>query len=117
MSMSYHISFVRDDEIVGFLGREGMDDEVLRENQREAVVMHDLKAASRLAQELTKVILPNRLPKASPREVLMFHFVTDIWLTDLNNREVVSRFAQKYQIKVISAATGRAVETYPYEPR
>lgn len=115
--MSYQISFVRDGETVGYLGREGMDADVLREDKKEAVDMFDLKAASKRAREFLKVILPNRLRDVDPRSLLMFHFVVDSFITDDNNREIVAKFADKYEIKVISAATGGAVETYQYEPR
>jgi hypothetical protein len=114
--MAFQICFVRDDMIVGYMGREGMSDEVFREKREEAVTMHDLKSASRTAQELRNVMLPNRIRHADPRELMMFHFVTDLFITDGEKREIVSTWADKYQIKVLSAVSGGAVETYTYEP-
>jgi hypothetical protein len=115
--MSYQICFVRDDQIVGYLGREGMDGEVLRENKREAVDMHDLKAASRKAQEFKKVHLPANLKNADPRSLLMFNVCVDTFEVDAEAGQMVAKFGEKHFIKVISAATGSAVETYQYEPQ
>jgi hypothetical protein len=113
--MSYQIAFARDGIIVGYLGREGMDGDVLRDNKKEAVDMFDLKACSKRAQEFRKVCLPTNLKNADPRELLMFHVCVDRF--ELEEGQIVAKFADKYEIKVISAATGGAVETYQYEPR
>jgi hypothetical protein len=113
----YHICFVRDDEIVGYLGYEGVCDEVLREKKEEALVMHDLKSASKKARSFLTQILPCRLKGIAPAALLMFHFVFDYYTIDLKNKEVVAKFPKKLQIKVISAATGGATETYLYEPK
>lgn len=115
--MSYQICFVRDDQVVGYLGREGMEDEILREDKKEAVDMFDLKAASRRAQELKKARLPLSLKNANPREMMMFNFVVDRFEIDAEEGHMTAKFGAKHFIKVISAATGGAVETYPYEPR
>jgi hypothetical protein len=115
--MSYQICFVRDDQVVGYLGREGMDGEILRENKKEAVDMHDLKAASRKAQELKRALLPESLKNADPRSLMMFNFVVDRFEIDTEKGHMVAKFGEKHFIKVISAATGGAVETYPYEPK
>lgn len=113
----YHICFVRDDKIVGYLGYEGVGDEVLRERKEEAVVLHDLKSASKRARSFLTQILPCRLKGIAPAALMMFHFVFDEFCIDLSNREAVSKFPKKLQIKVVSTATGNATETYVYEPR
>lgn len=113
--MSYQICFVRDDQIVGYLGREGMDGEVLREHKKEAVDMFDLKAASRKAQEFKKVRLPTSLKNPDARSLLMFNVCVD--QLEVEEGQIVAKFGEKHFIKVISAATGGAVETYPYEPQ
>jgi hypothetical protein len=113
--MSYQICFVRDEKIVGYLGREGMDGEVLRENKKEGVDMHDLKAASRMAQAFRKVRLPTNLKNAEMRSLIMFNVCVD--QLEVEEGQIVAKFGKTHFIKVISAATGGAVETYPYEPQ
>ncbi len=115
--MAYQICFVRGDKIVGYLGREGMDGDVLRESKKEAIEVHDLKAASRYAQEFKKVRLPVSLKRAEARELIMFNFVVDRLEVDEQEGQMVAKFAEKYFIKVVSTASGGAVETHQYEPR
>jgi hypothetical protein len=113
--MSYQIAFARDGIIVGYLGREGMDGDVLREDKKEGIDMFDLKACSKRAQEFKKVRLPTNLKNADPRSLLMFHVcVGDL---EFEDGQMVAKFADKYEIKVLSAATGGAVETYQYVPQ
>lgn len=113
----YNICFVRDDQIVGYLGYEGMSDEVLRDKKEEALALHDLKTASKRARGLLDVQLPRRLKNAEPRELMMFHFCVSSLEYEDTERQIVARFPEKLQIKVISAATGGATETYTYEPK
>lgn len=115
--MSYQIQFVRDDQVVGYLGREGMDTDIMREDKREAIDMFDLKACVKRVQELKKVRLPPRLQGADPRSLMMFHFVVGDFEMDHDENRLVAKFGEKYQIKVISAATGGAVETHQYVPQ
>lgn len=114
----YHICFVRDDKIVGYLGYEGAGDEVLRDNKEDALVLHDLKTASKRARSFLTQILPCRLSRdVAPVALMMFHFVFDYFTIDVKSREAVAKFPEKLQIKVVSAATGGSTETYIYEPR
>jgi hypothetical protein len=113
----YHICFVRDDEIVGYLGYEDGINEVLRKKKEEALSLHDLRSASKRARTFLTQPLPSRISTASVLEKLMFDFVFDLFALYPDKREAFFIYPKKLQIKVISAATGGATETYLYEPK
>lgn len=113
----YNICFVRDDEIAGYLGYNGPDEEVLQADQKAALALHDLKTASKRARSFLTQQLPSALRNIEDREQIMLDLCTTRVALSEDRKQLIVEVAEKILIKVVSAATGNAVETYTYEPQ
>jgi hypothetical protein len=117
MAVMYNICFVRDDEIVGYLGYNGPDEEVLQADKKAALALHDLKTASKRARSFLAQALPGALRNIEDREQIMLDLCTKSVTLSEDRTHLIVEVAKKILIRVVSGATGNAVETYEYEPQ